>query len=180
VVVVAALVATACTTNAPSDAHYYHNFQTAVAQAPTQHYTGYWLGRSFVQGGVTFKGPSVPDFGQVGDGTLTMSYDTGATGGYGFSISLFSRSAWAAELENGYGGAAPGATRLAVTIAGASATVTTGPVHNEGVRIDIDFRDTHVMAVAGPTFDKDNVDVNTLNNKDAFIAVLQHLRPYPQ
>jgi hypothetical protein len=164
---------------APGDAHYYHNFQTAAAEAPKQHYTAYWLGRSFAQGGVTFTGPSVPDFGQVGDGVMTLSYSTNEHC-CGLSLSVFSRAAWKDALAKGYGGVAPRATRLSMTIAGAPATVTTGPVHNEGVRVDIDYPDTHVMARVGPSFGENNVDVNTLNDKDAFIAVLQHLRPYPQ
>src|SRR5438477_8233438 len=40
----------------------YKNFLTAVAKAPQDGYTPYWLGRECEAGGLTFTGPSVPDF----------------------------------------------------------------------------------------------------------------------
>jgi hypothetical protein len=167
----------ACAVSLPGPDHEFHNYQTAVAQAPKQGWTAYWLGRSFEAGGMTFKGPSVPDFGQVGDGTVTMSYDSGAHGD--FYISLFTTAVWRDQAAKGSDGMAPGATRVAITIAGAPATVTTGPVHNEGVRIDIDYPDTHVLARVGPSFGENNVDVNKLDEQ-TLLAVLQHLRPYPK
>jgi hypothetical protein len=179
VVLVLAVVGAACAVSLPGPDHEFHNYQTAVAQAPKQGWTAYWLGRSFQAGGMTFKGPAVADFGdEIPQGGIAASYNAGTAGE--LEISVFSAPAWSAALRSGFGGRLVGSEQQTTGIAGATATVTSGPTHNEGVRIDIDFGDTHVLARVGPTFALNGEDVNPINNVDAFIAVLQHLRPYPQ
>ena len=175
------LASSACDSSVPSDEHYFDNFKTVVAKGPSEGWTPYWLGRSFEAAGVSFTGPSVADFGdEVDGGGVIMSYraDRPAVT-FSFHISLFSSFAWADALKHGLGGVAAGATQTTAQIAGATATVTSGPDSREGVRIDVDLGNTHVLARVGPTF-AGSTDINTLNDRDVFVAVLQHLRPYPQ
>lgn len=179
-VLVAAASLARCTLALPGPDHEFHNYQTAVAQAPKEDWTPYWLGRSFDAGGLHFTGPTVADFGdEISGGGVTMDYD--ASHGVGnLAVSLFSSSAWQDALRRGFGRRVAGSEQNTFVIAGVPATVTSGPVHNEGVRVDMDFGNTHVLVRAGPSFDLSNHDTNTLNDVTTLVDVLQNLRPYPQ
>ena len=90
----AALVASACAATSRDPDQDYKTFQTAATQAPREGYTPYWLGREFDAGSYTFSGPSVADFGDVSNGSLTLTYNARDTnGGFGLTIVLFSRTA---------------------------------------------------------------------------------------
>jgi hypothetical protein len=46
----------------------FRNFRERIENAQEEGFEVYWLGREFTAGGLTFRGPSVPDYGDEVDG----------------------------------------------------------------------------------------------------------------
>lgn len=95
----AAVIASACLTHALGPDHYYQNFETAGAKAPSQGYTMYWLGKQFTVGDTTYSGPTYPGFGgDIDGGGATIAYDISLSGervsGDDFLIHLYAPAAW--------------------------------------------------------------------------------------
>lgn len=194
-----ALLFTACVDHAD----YYKNFLAVATQAPSQGYTMYWLGRSFTAGGLTFKGPAVPDFGAGQEGGVEFSYN--APGGAGLDIAVLSDAAFAhpaptparattktvtilgrpAELQSAAAGTRPvnvlilpfslGNTHVVASVHSGGAVTPSGPDVNLHVWSATEQRFVTATAIPrGP-------DVNPLvNDEQMFLSVMQQLRPYPQ
>jgi hypothetical protein len=178
----AVLVTSMSCTTAPSQDRY-ANFQTAVAHAPQDGYTPYWLGRSFQAGGLTFVGPITGDPGyEVDGGGISMDYAAAVLKSGAVSVRLtdYTPAAWA---KNGVG--FQNAAGRAVEVAGLPATINeeaagTRPVND--VWVIIHAGETTVLALvnAGGNPTPGGPELNPLIDEITLLNVLQHLRPYPQ
>jgi len=166
----------------------WHNFQTAVARAPQDGYTVYWLGNEFQAGGHTFTGPSVPDpsIAEVQGGGVVIDYDTHfAGGGAGLTLTLYSERAWAASPFSTETRLPRGAVVRQVTVAGLSGVLRLVPeqyTRTYTITLRLDARDgTVVLASTSPGIGRTpGTDLNPLTNEQTFLSVMQNLRPYPQ
>ncbi|HEX5478188.1 MAG TPA: hypothetical protein VFY79_00560 [Dehalococcoidia bacterium] len=191
----AAAAASACLMQPPGPDHYYHNFETAAAKAPSQGYTMYWLGKRFQLGEVTYSGPTVPDFGgEYDDGGATIAYaisDSGESTGDDFLILLYSPSAWKLEAA-AYETPNPRArdtTFEDITVAGKPARLfvtkwLTGARRGDirSIAVEQQRGDTAVVVSATDGIDPTPgaEQANPLMDEQTFLSVVQHLRPYPQ
>ena len=177
VVIVAAVLLGACTGHQlPASHNAAARFKTAVAN-PNRHYTVYWLGTEFEAAGLRYRGPFAPGLGDVTDPSsllLAYSVDAPARGG-GIEIQL--SSSQKLKIPADYG------IPHAVRVGSFDATLYTGKLNGGGENqsIVIPLGDTVVIAstvhTVGTTPDS---ELNPLTNADTFLAVMQHLRPYPQ
>jgi hypothetical protein len=182
--------ASACTNGAIGEQHDYSNFQRAVAKAPQQGYTPYWLGRSFEAGGLTFNGPFVADFGdEVSGGGLSASYDADLTsiprGVVELSLQFESPAAWARDEPLVAHPRDPGAQSSTVQLLGQDATLWsipggTRPVNQLQVVLQFGTTTVIVRGESGGPAKPGSPDVNPLVDEATLLSVLAHLRPYPQ
>ncbi len=182
-----AATSASCTTQIPSDEHYYDNFKTAVANADQQGYTPYWLGREFVAGGLTYKGPDVADFGdEVDGGGVSMGYSARlARGGVSLNMSLYSRDAWSRAEVAGISRVGANASVRTVTVAGHTGTLVVIPSGTPGVRaIQLVLRLGETVVRASVPFTisatPGGASPDPLSDEATFLSVMQQLRPYPQ
>jgi hypothetical protein len=143
------------------------------------------LGREFDAGSYTFSGPSVADFGDVTNGSLTLTYNAqDANGGFGLTIVLFSRTAWAAAQSAGLGRIPRNARTENVTVAGHPATLVVIPAgagDAHALQLQLETGDTVIRAGIAVTVPPGGgPDPNPLSDEQTFLNVLQNLRPYPQ
>jgi hypothetical protein len=91
----ASLLCAAFTCDPRTEQDDYENFVEAVANAEEVGYTPYWLGRDFSYNGVTFFGPSMPDFGAEIQGGVDYSYYAELDNGGGrLQVVVLSESGW--------------------------------------------------------------------------------------
>jgi hypothetical protein len=162
----------------------YQNFVRAIETADEVGYKPYWLGRNFTHEGITFFGPSMPDFGGEIVGGVGFTYDAPLDrGGGDIEIILISDSAWA---DSGFSGSprAAGTTVKTVTVVGVQATLLfipagTRPINQTALIMEI--AGTHIVARAhsGGAVTPGGPDSNPLIYEDAFLSVVEQLRPYP-
>jgi hypothetical protein len=112
---------------------------------------------------------------------MQFSYD--ATGGTSLKLLLYGASGW--EKARASQGLPSNIPSMAIQIAGNPAKLAlladgTRPVNE--ARIYVQFGDTMVVAIAasGGPASPGGPDVNPLIDPQTLVAVLQHLRPYPQ
>jgi hypothetical protein len=182
-VIAAAVFAAACTLGTDREAGW-HNFQTAVAHAPQDGYTVYWLGREFQAGGLTFTGPDVADFGtEVSGGGLEMSYNTSRGG---LNLTLYSPAAWQTRTESVRTPA--NAIRKQVVVLGTTASLfvipggagTDRPVNELQLNVNLGGTWVRALAGSGGPITPGGPDTNPLVDEQTFLNVLQNLRPYLQ
>jgi hypothetical protein len=174
------MTASACTAARSQDR--YANFQTAVAHAPQDGYTPYWLGGSFQARGLTFVGPITDDvYYEVDGGGVSMDYAAAVLENGAVSVHLtdYTAAAWAkaaVRIPN---------TGRGVRVAGFPATVgeeTDGTGSVIGTWVIIDAGGTTVMALvnSGINPTPGGPELNPLIDETTLLNVLQNLRPYPQ
>jgi hypothetical protein len=162
----------------------YQNFVNAIQQADEVGYTPYWLGRNITYEGVTFLGPSMPDFGGEIEGGIGFTYDAPLeSGGGSIDIVLVGDASWdkspfSQPVRDS------GVTAKKVIVAGAAGTLMfipggTRPIN--ATRLYLDIGDTHLVATAHAGSDPSPgiTDSNPLIYEAAFLSVMQNLRPYP-
>jgi hypothetical protein len=171
----------------------YGNFETAVASGP--HFRPYWLGRSVTVAGVTLSGPEAnakAGSGGIGQGigrndpdTLETSYSAGGCCSAGVTVTLYSRRGWEQRAPATYRTPppSPGVTTRQVTVGAQPATLWTifdGP-RKSALALLVDYGDTVVLARTSSLIPRTpGPDPNPLMDEATFLAVMQHLRPYPQ
>ena len=164
----------------------FDNFQTAVAS--DRNYDIYWLGREFEATGLTFRGPSVASFGDdVEGGGLGILYLTDCNGSRCSDVKLgmYSRAAWSLAQARRAAAPSPHFETKTVYVNGWEAELRTnlGTLTPVAAQIlTIDFGDTVVEAVTGAYVPATPTDPqpNPLIDEAAFLAVMEHLRPYPE
>jgi len=171
----------------------YGNFETAVASGP--HFRPYWLGRSVTVAGVTLSGPEASakaGSGGIGQGigrndpdTLETSYSAGGCCSAGVTVTLYNRRGWEQRAPATYRTPppSPGVTTRQVTVGAQPATLWTifdGP-RKSALALLVDYGDTVVLARTSSLIPRTpGPDPNPLMDEATFLAVMQHLRPYPQ
>jgi len=183
-----ALVLGACEPQVDPEAGY-KSFLTAVAKAPDDGYSVYWLGREFQAGGLTFKGPSADDSrisAFSGGGGVEFGYGShiDGLGGVSLDIYLYSPNAWAGVKDSQL--PAHEARRgQDLTIAGARAQMFaladgTRPVNQRRLYVMLKGTMVVVIAASGGPATPGGPDVNPLIDEQTFLSVVRNLRPYPQ
>jgi hypothetical protein len=174
----------------PDDHPGFRTFQTRVASSDADGYTPYWLGRTFVAGGLVFEGPYVPRQGdEVQGGGVEFTYQAATQGGKGLAVlSVLEYStearAWA-ERFNGLGRFGPDATLTRVLIDGASATMAAipagdRPVNQRRLLVEMPGATVLIIALAGGSPTPGGADTNPLIDEATFLAAVKNLRPYPE
>jgi hypothetical protein len=164
----------------------FRNFRERIKDAEDEGFDVYWLGREFTAGGLTFRGPSVPDEGdEVAGGGVEFSYDTQLPtgGGTGISVYAFSPAAWALR-EQQQGTLDPHVTTR-VMVHGHEATMVatttaTRPVNQRRLIVHFGETTVQVIAASGGAAVEGGPDVNPLIDEATFLAVIEQLRPYPE
>lgn len=176
----------------------YGYFQTAVA-APGRNYDGYWLGRSFEAGGLTFEGPySDAPAGSGGIGAdiglndadgLGVNYlaktAAGAEGPSDISMTLYSRQGWDDLQDLRRRGAQPRLEVKQVDIHGWPAELKTNFYRPGDIaaRILVVVRERTVIEVTTGAMRSSTpgaAQLNPLIDEATFLAAMQNLRPYPE
>lgn len=193
----AAITTSACLTQSPPGPdHYYHNFETVAAKAPSHGYTVYWLGKQFKIGARTYTGPTFPGFGgDIDGGGATIAYRISVSGkpngGEDLLIHLYAPPAWAL-YGRAYQTPDPRSRETTfedVTVAGNPARLfltkwLTGATRGAIRAISVEQQLGNTAVVVSAT-DSDNptpgaAQPNPLMDEQTFLSVVQHLRPYPQ
>ncbi len=164
----------------------FDNFQTAVASE--RNYDIYWLGDEFEAGGLTFRGPVVAEFGnEIEAGGLVVEYAAavGAVCCVDLQIRLYGDRAWAIEEERRAVIPKSNLESRNVVVAGTPGVLTTHsgsslPVNAQ--RLVLQIGRTHIEASASAAHPLTPTDPqpNPLIDEAAFLAVMEHLRPYPE
>lgn len=165
----------------------YHSFQTAVARAPKDGYTVYWLGRSFTAGGLTFTGPEVSgtEAGGLPGGGVDFSYNPPGSGA-GLNISLLSDAAW--QRARGRVERTPGSAgwqTKQVMFLGRPAVLqwaSAGTRPLDVLALILTLGDTHIVAGTSATgpLTPGGPDTNPLIDEQTFLSIMQQLRRYSQ
>ena len=164
----------------------YDNFVAATKRADQEGWKPYWLGRSFTAGGLTFNGPGVGEFGdEIEGGGIRYNYDAKiGKGGVGLDVLIYSPSAWAYAKEIGRTRGSLGATTRDADVAGHDAMLSVSKDAKgfvDQVRADITIDGVIVSAQAGRVTGVGvDGDLNPLTDEATFLAVLDHLRLYPE
>jgi hypothetical protein len=162
--------------------------------ASERNYDLYWLGPGFTAGGIEYWGPDVDDpdsdtaaIGEVRGGGLGMYYLPSSTTCCGdLNLVLYSRPAWEMLQDRRRRGAQPRFESKEVEVNGQPAelrTVFNNPDPGIAARVlVVDYGGTVVYAVTGSTNSSTATapDTNPLIDEEAFLAVMQNLRPYPE
>jgi len=182
-----ALVLAACEPQVGPEAGY-KSFLTAVAKAPDDGYSVYWLGREFQAGGLTFKGPEVGDFGdEVVGGGVGFDYEARLPdkGGVSLRVTLYSPAAWEQITDRRSRGVQPRLEVEHTEVAGRSAELKTN-FYSPGVAgariLMVDMSGTVVEATTGSyvAATPGGQQPNSLMDAQTFLGVMQNLRLYPE
>ena len=206
--VVGVIMTAACAgTKPPSAHHFYENFETAAASVADGPYTVYWLGPELSLAG---GGKLIPDFGDFGDDATTQrfSYSYDGDPGAFISIEIYTPASWSVIRQRRLTSARvePMTTERA-SVAGGAAEIwlltRRTEMRTNHIQVAVDFGDTIVVCstTSLPQPDRNATpddslsgfatrihtpsptplpDLNPLIDEQAFLAVLQGLRPYPQ
>jgi hypothetical protein len=161
----------------------FQNFLRVVERADEERYTPYWLGKNPTLAGIVFYGPSMPDFETEINGRIDFSYDASMRdGGGSLNVSLISGAIWD---ETGFSRPIrdPVVKTIDVEVLGASGkinVISAGARPINATRLTVQIGETHVVvtAQAGGQTAPGQADSNPLIYEDAFMSVIEELRPY--